>query len=222
MTISSAASVRLMPRRSSRSASGLQQIGERHAGDERQQDIAQQPQQERRTRRKSPQPEQELLPKRHRFAPDRLGRRRSGSVSGFGRIHVAHPFAQIEDDRQQGQDRDQRHQDGEHRLARRNRSRATPARAVPTRSAPTVLSLETVSGLSVTGLSTSQDNMIGADDHDVARHHQDDQPARNRVRRCRARRRSTRSWPCRRADRDRRRAPSPCRSAWPGSRRPRR
>ena len=57
------------------------------------------------------------------------------------------------------------------------------------------------------------------DDHDIARDHQDHEPARDVAWRCRARHRSRQSSPCRRADRDRRRARSPCRSAWPGSRR---
>ena len=40
----------------------------------------------------------------------------SPSMAGFRRVHVAHPFGEIEADRKQGQDRDQRHHQCQHRL----------------------------------------------------------------------------------------------------------
>src|SRR4051794_18044726 len=49
------------------------------------------------------------------FTPARMLRRLC-SISGLRRIHVAHPSAQIESDRQQGQDNHESHHECENRL----------------------------------------------------------------------------------------------------------
>ena len=93
----------------------IEQIGERHPGHERQQDVAEQPQhRDEHRERRDPEDDLPLESHQQRTTPPDPGA--SASIAGFRRIHVAHPLGEIEADRKQGQYRDQRHHQCQHRL----------------------------------------------------------------------------------------------------------
>ena len=137
----------------------IEQIGERHAGDERQQDVAAAAR-ARATNTASAATQNVNCRSRAIMTRHAAGPGASPSTAGFRRIHVTHPFGEIEADRKQGQDRDQRHHQCQHRLGVESESQARPAPGRRTRSAPPVLSLRHRSGLISTGRSTTQDSMI--------------------------------------------------------------
>ena len=158
----------------------IEQIGERHADDERQQHVAEQPEQRDENDQRA-EPEDELPLERQRRSRGLRGfRHLAHSLTAASvRADMADPFGDIEGDRQQ-------RQDGDHRssaAAGKPAIESNPSEA-RTRHANTIwatgIELRHQQRLHLHRAADQPGQHDRADDHDVARHHQDDEPARYR------------------------------------------